>query len=422
MNCTNQENGIKYVKQKFYFCYTCDPSLNLGVCSVCAKKCHEGHNISPEYFGLFFCDCGIGAFKNCPECKCYTPTDRDSNIRTLTRKTTDIPIAMQIPFIGINGITSPHTTFLCLGLLAKIYNCSDVTRSLTGGNDILLLYSDNIPGIRTALGIFGTNKKTDNLIQDSDLDIYVDPENTAKKVNSFVASRTENMIPQLLDRDPEQDVITCVSAIHFNMSWKHKFDETLTREMQFKGTNGNVKVQMMEESPMNDALCIIDSVFSTIVLEYAKHSSQDEPVFAVLTIPTNKSGIQIRDLIKSNTELYKKHLLLRNMHRGNVLVRIPKFKKEFNYPNFQDNLSSLGLDFDTLRKHTGVDEIIHKVVIDLNEKGTEAAAACVSVSRGCPTFDYEWIGDVPYSIAIMYRNDPNKNGTILFYGVIDHSV
>jgi len=30
----------------------------VGVCSICAKVCHRGHDVTYAKFGNFFCDCG----------------------------------------------------------------------------------------------------------------------------------------------------------------------------------------------------------------------------------------------------------------------------------------------------------------------------------------------------------------------------
>lgn len=41
----------------------------VGVCSICAKVCHRGHDVSYAKFGNFFCDCGA---KENNFCQVYT--------------------------------------------------------------------------------------------------------------------------------------------------------------------------------------------------------------------------------------------------------------------------------------------------------------------------------------------------------------
>ena len=49
-----------------YHCHTCKMVEGVGVCTVCAKVCHYGHDLSYAKHGSFFCDCGEkGVNGNC---------------------------------------------------------------------------------------------------------------------------------------------------------------------------------------------------------------------------------------------------------------------------------------------------------------------------------------------------------------------
>ena len=41
-----------------YHCHTCKMVDGVGVCTICAKVCHKGHELSYAKYGSFFCDCG----------------------------------------------------------------------------------------------------------------------------------------------------------------------------------------------------------------------------------------------------------------------------------------------------------------------------------------------------------------------------
>lgn len=41
----------------WYHCHTCKMVDGVGVCTVCARVCHRGHDVSYAKFGNF-CDCG----------------------------------------------------------------------------------------------------------------------------------------------------------------------------------------------------------------------------------------------------------------------------------------------------------------------------------------------------------------------------
>lgn len=53
------------MSQHWYHCHTCGMVDGVGVCSVCAKVCHRGHDVTYAKFGSFFCDCGAKTDGSC---------------------------------------------------------------------------------------------------------------------------------------------------------------------------------------------------------------------------------------------------------------------------------------------------------------------------------------------------------------------
>ena len=51
----------------FYRCLSCGFSDDycLGVCEVCAKKCHKGHELQFIGYVESYCDCGAGGYCTC---------------------------------------------------------------------------------------------------------------------------------------------------------------------------------------------------------------------------------------------------------------------------------------------------------------------------------------------------------------------
>ena len=41
-----------------YHCHTCKMIDGVGICTVCARVCHRGHEVAYAKYGSFFCDCG----------------------------------------------------------------------------------------------------------------------------------------------------------------------------------------------------------------------------------------------------------------------------------------------------------------------------------------------------------------------------
>eukprot|EP00727_Mastigamoeba_balamuthi_P002214 m51a1_g11990 putative auxin transport protein big-like (3533) ;mRNA; f:886903-898969 len=72
--CTFTKTGKEFAEQPWYCCYTCKLSFTEGCCSVCARKCHKGHELSFHKTSKFFCDCGAGA--KGVKCRCLKPPEK----------------------------------------------------------------------------------------------------------------------------------------------------------------------------------------------------------------------------------------------------------------------------------------------------------------------------------------------------------
>ncbi|XP_022919909.2 E3 ubiquitin-protein ligase UBR4 isoform X2 [Onthophagus taurus] len=63
--CTFTITQKEFMNQHWYHCHTCRMLDGVGVCSVCARVCHKGHDLSYAKFGNFFCDCGAKEDGSC---------------------------------------------------------------------------------------------------------------------------------------------------------------------------------------------------------------------------------------------------------------------------------------------------------------------------------------------------------------------
>lgn len=63
--CTFTVTQKEFMNQHWYHCHTCRMLDGVGVCSVCARVCHKGHDLSYAKYGNFFCDCGAKEDNSC---------------------------------------------------------------------------------------------------------------------------------------------------------------------------------------------------------------------------------------------------------------------------------------------------------------------------------------------------------------------
>jgi serpin B len=140
----------------------------------------------------------------------------------------------------------------------------------------------------------------------------------------------------------------------------------------------------------------------------------------IIILPQHRNGLsKLKRIIKGRYLISA----INSMNSVKVDAYLPKFKIEQNYnlksalsksPQFKKILNELDLSRINGQKNLIVSEVVHKVVIEVNEKGSEAAAATgVGVlSRSLPEV---FRADHPFLYAIRDR----RNNLILFLGQIN---
>ena len=83
--CTYSVTQKEFINQHWYHCHTCKMVDGVGVCTVCAKVCHQDHDLSYAKYGSFFCDCGAKEDGSCiAMTKRTVQSGLDSSLRQAT--------------------------------------------------------------------------------------------------------------------------------------------------------------------------------------------------------------------------------------------------------------------------------------------------------------------------------------------------
>jgi serpin B len=229
-----------------------------------------------------------------------------------------------------------------------------------------------------------------------------------KTINDWVKKNTNNKIEKIVDTIPDDAILYLINAVYFKGAWKVKFDEKNTKEDDFKLLNNKTKkVKFMnKEGKFN---YYKDKEIQVVELPYG-----NEKVSMFIFLPASS----LNDFIKQlNFEKFKKWLSKLQTKRVNV--SIPKFKLEYE-EKLNKVLESLGLkiafdseraDFSNMFSGAVISEVSHKTFIEVNEKGTEAAAVTsVHVLSITPQF----IANKPFFFVIK----DNSTNIILFMGAV----
>ncbi|MGH0116142.1 UNVERIFIED_CONTAM: hypothetical protein FKN15_074783 [Acipenser sinensis] len=256
------------------------------------------------------------------------------------------------------------------------------------------------------------------------VDFVTASEAARQNINSWVQSQTKDKIQNLL-AEGTVDALTrlvLVNAIYFKGNWGKKFSESETKERPFRlSKNGTKPVQMMQQKAKFN-LSFIPEVNSQIIeLPYV---GNDLSMLIVLPmeIEDDSTGLEKleRELTFENLMEWTKPEMMDNTE---VTVTLPKFKLEETY-DLKSVLISLGMvdafdvgksDFSGMSSNNELvlSKVVHKSFVEVNEEGTEAAAATVAIMMmRCAMIPVHFNADHPFLFFIRH----NKTRNILFYG------
>ncbi|XP_030066829.1 leukocyte elastase inhibitor [Microcaecilia unicolor] len=246
-----------------------------------------------------------------------------------------------------------------------------------------------------------------------------------QQINKWVEEQTKGKIPDLLAEGTvdSNTKLVLVNAIYFKGNWAQKFKEEDTVEMPFKITKTEQKPVRMMYQKQKFALRHIPEI-QCRALE-VPYVGNELSMIILLPDNINDNSTGLQQLEKELTlEKIQEWTLPRNMGRPtDVHVRLPKFKLEDSY-ELNDVLKHLGMVdiFDGGRANLSgmsgtcdlfLSKVVHKSFVEVNEEGTEAAAATAGIAAFCMIMqEEEFNADHPFLFFI--RHNPTQS--ILFFG------
>ena len=245
------------------------------------------------------------------------------------------------------------------------------------------------------------------------VDYKTDTEGARKKINGWVEDQTNDRIKNLIPEGMLNPLTRFVlaNAIYFKGNWASQFKPEHTHPAPFKLADGTtVEVPMM--SLTKDFRLAHTDEFQVLELPY-----EGDNLSMLVLLPNKMDGIP---------PLTMETLSALEFHKPAVMVQLPKFKLESTFM-LGDTLAAMGMpqafteqaDFSgmTGTRDLFIGVIVHKAFVEVNEEGTEAAAA-TAVVMPTSSMPPMFIADHPFLFLIR----ENSTGTILFIGrVVDPS-
>lgn len=254
------------------------------------------------------------------------------------------------------------------------------------------------------------------------VDFRSDAEKVREAINSWVESVTQSKIKNLLPPKSlnAATALVIVNAIYFKGLWSAQFNPQKTVRYDFNVDSKNtIKVDMMFQK--NNFRMSQDADIGVTALEIPYRGDKTS---MVILLPDEIEGLaKLEECLTASTLT----ALLQDLRkRSGVMLYLPKFKLEQTI-NLKKALQSLGIkdifgreaDLSGISEAGGLvaSEVFHKAFVEVNEEGTEAAAATAMVimkkcaPRNVPC---EFIVDHPFMFLIR-SHEPE---VILFMGSV----
>jgi len=255
----------------------------------------------------------------------------------------------------------------------------------------------------------------------TNLDFAGKPDASRKTINEWVEARTNDKIKDIVPEDliTADMRIIITNAIYFNGKWADEFDKKMTDKKPFYPTRG-------EEVS-------VDTMYTCNIFNYGENSKakiielpykgNDLSMYVVLPKSNNIEKFETEFKQNDYTELKNDMEFVQE-----VKVSIPKFKFETE-TELSAPLIKMGVvnAFDLNRANfSGISDeplvisgVIHQSFIDVQEKGTEAAAATVIMGETSCLMDSnprEFKADHPF----MFFIEDKRTNCILFMGKVEY--
>ncbi|MEZ4960283.1 MAG: serpin family protein [Saprospiraceae bacterium] len=233
------------------------------------------------------------------------------------------------------------------------------------------------------------------------------------QVNQWVEDNTDGLIKETLTELPPGVVMLLINAIYFKGTWKTEFKPADTHPADFYTANGPVEVDMMHIQE-NNFPYFENSLFQAIDLPYG------DSIFS-MSVFLPKEGHSVGEVVAEiNAQNWDAWVSAFNTTE--VQLYFPKFKMEYG-KKLKRTLSDMGMevaftdfaDFSKMVNGGGVliDDVIHKSFIEVDEKGTEAAAVTVVIIKETSAGQTPTV-NVNRPFLFVIRD--NRTNSILFMG------
>ena len=245
---------------------------------------------------------------------------------------------------------------------------------------------------------------------------------TVGDINSWISSKTDGMIDQLVERITADDQLFLINALAFDDVWQEPYEEGDVQGDTFTTEKGDEQSVRMMHS--HETAYLENSLAEGFLKPYENHN------FAFVAL-LPKQGVQLADLVASLDGTSLHDMITNPVPNIEVSAGLPKFSLDYQ-TTLNDQLVAMGVrdafdpnlaDFSrmaTLKDgNLAISTVLQKTFIDVNEAGTKAAAVtAIGEAGSTATPDEPEVREVILDRPFVYFIIDNMTLTPLFVGAM----
>ncbi|KAG7218888.1 hypothetical protein INR49_019474 [Caranx melampygus] len=306
-------------------------------------------------------------------------------------------------FDTIKEKTSDQVHFFFAKLNCRLYRKKDETTELISANrlfgDKSLVFNETYQNISET--VYGAKLLP--------LNFKDNPEQARTTINDWISNKTENRIQDTLPAGvlDSTTVLVLVNTIYFKGQWKNKFDTESVFSSDFHVSESRTcPVDMMYQETKFRYKNFLEEHIQILEMPY-----RGDDITMVLILPSRGTRLS---QVEENLTLNKLSHWLSQMKETTVSVHVPRFRVEDSF-SLKEQLQAMGL-VDLFSPEAAslpgiledgedglfITDAFHKAFLEVNEEGSEAAAATavVAIGRSINLNREVFVADRPFLVLI----------------------
>ena len=350
-----------------------------------------------------------------------------------------------------NYLVSPYSVEMALRMLANGSSGNTMSEIINavGDRTVVNFNVNNRIGVANALFIKDLYKNyiissfSDGLKSSYNGDIVYDKFENADVINKWCRDKTSNMVDKMFDSLGADFVLGIANAVAIDVEWEKEFDCNSTSSSEFiRSDNSKINVEMMHNTYSSDVKYFENDSVTGVVIPYKKYNVNGEVdddgsnLEFVGILPSGNINDFIQSLGDDDLSRIDNNSITASADK-NVELSLPRFKYDFKLDSLVNVLQNMGIrdafdmnnaDFTKIINKDDmlslgidnlyVDTAVHKTYIDLNEKGTKAAAVTgFNLNAGSAATQPE-IVKIEFNKPFIYIIRDSQSKEMLFFGAV----